>query len=98
MFQSHSLFRQGERADLNYYRPISVIPVLAKAFERNIYDQLYAYLSENNMIAAQQSGFRSLHSTVTALVEATNNWAYNIDKVNINIVVFLDLIKAMGLN
>ena len=80
MFQSHSLFRQGERADLNNYRPISVIPVLAKAFERNIYDQLYAYLSENNMIAAQQSGFRSLHSTVTALVE--------------NIVVFLDLIKA----
>ena len=88
------LFKQGERADMNNYRPISVIPVVAKVFERIIYDQLYAYLSENNMIAAHQSGFRSLHSTVTALLEASNNWAYNIDKGNVNAVVFLDLKKA----
>ena len=65
---------------MNNYRLISIIPVVAKVFERSIYDQLYAYLSDNNMIAAHQSGFRSLHSTVTALLDATNNWAYNIDK------------------
>lgn len=82
MFQSHSLklLKQGERADMNNYRPISIIPDVVKVFERIIYDQLYAYLSDNNMIAAHQSGFRSLHSTVTALLDATNNWAYNIDK------------------
>ena len=45
------LFKQGERADINNYRPISIIPVVAKVFERIIYDQLYAYLSDNNMIA-----------------------------------------------
>ena len=88
------LFKQGERADMNNYRPISIIPVVAKVFERIIYDQLYAYLSDNNMIATHQSGFRSLHSTVTALLDATNNWAYNIDKENVNAVVFLDLKKA----
>ena len=88
------LFKQGERADMNNYRPISIIPVVAKVFERIIYDQLYAYLSDNNMIATHQSGFRSLHSTVTALLDATNNWAYNIDKGNVNAVVFLDLKKA----
>ena len=82
VFQSHSLklLKQGERADMNNYRPISIIPVVAKVFERIIYDQLYAYLSDNSMIAAYQSGFSSLHSTVTALLDATNNWAYNIDK------------------
>ena len=82
MFQSHSLklLKQGERADMDNYRPISIIPVVAKVFERIIYDQLYDYLSDNNMIAAHQSGCRSLHSTVTALLDATNNWAYNIDK------------------
>ena len=74
------LLKQGERVDMNNYRLISIIPVVAKVFERSIYDQLYAYLSDNNMIAAHQSGFRSLHSTVTALLDATNNWAYNIDK------------------
>ena len=74
------LLKQGERVDMNNYRLSSIIPVVAKVFERSIYDQLYAYLSDNNMIAAHQSGFRSLHSTVTALLDATNNWAYNIDK------------------
>ena len=63
-------------------------------FERIIYDQVYGYLAENNLISSQQSGFRSLHSTVTALLEATNNWAFNIDKGSVNVVVFLDLKKA----
>ena len=38
------VFKQGDRADLDNYRPISIIPVVAKVFERIIYDQLYAYL------------------------------------------------------
>jgi len=36
----------------------------------------------------------NLHSTVTALLEVTNDWAYNIDKSSVNAVVFLDLKKA----
>ena len=41
-----------------------------------------------------QSGFRGLHSTVTALLETTNEWAYNIDSGKVNAVMFLDLKKA----
>ena len=37
----------------NNHRLISVIPVVAKVFERIFYDQLHAYLSENNVIAVQ---------------------------------------------
>ena len=88
------LFKQGERFDLNNYRPISVTPIIAKVHERIVYNQLYGYLTMNNLISSQQSGFRSLHSTVTALPHATDNWAFNIDKGNINTVVFLDLKKA----
>ena len=44
--------------------------------------------------SSYQSGFRSLHSTVTSLLEATNDWSYNIDQGNVNAVVFLDLKKA----
>ena len=32
--------------------------------------------------------------SVTALLEATNDWAYNIDRGNVNSVVFIDLKKA----
>ena len=85
------LFKQGDRDDLNNYRPISVISVVAKVFERIIYDQVYVYLEEHNIICKHQSGFRGSHSTVTALLEATDSWAYNIDRGKINAVVFLDL-------
>ena len=84
------LFKQGEASDLNNYRPISVISVLAKVFERIVYDQLYNFLSNEDIISTHQSGFRSLHSTVTALLEATDNWAFNINRGNVNAVVFLD--------
>ena len=87
------IFKQGTRNELNNYRPISVISVMAKAFEL-IYNQLYAYMLEHDLLSEYQSGFRSLHSTVTALLETTDSWAYNIDRGNINAVVFLDLKKA----
>ena len=45
---------------------------------------------DNNLLTSSQSGFRGLHPTVTALLEATNCWAYNIDSGNVNSVVFLD--------
>ena len=61
----------GKRTEPTNYRPISVIPVVAKVFERIIYDQIYKYLTRNSLLTRHQSGFRSLHSTVTALLGAT---------------------------
>ena len=64
-------------------------------FEKIVYEQLYNFLSnEDIMISTHQSGFRSLHSTVTVLLEATDNWAFNIDRGNVNAVVFHDFKKA----
>ena len=51
-------------------------------------------LYENSLLSNCQSGFRSLHSTLTALIEATNDWSINIDRGNLNGVVFIDLKKA----
>ena len=95
MLNGDSTVEQGERSDLNNYRPISVTPIVAKVFERIIYDQLYGYLTQNDLISSHQSGFRSLHSMVTALLHATDNWAFNIDRGNVNAVVFLDLKKYL---
>ena len=84
----------GNRSDPSNYRPISIIPVVAKVFERIVYDQLYRYLTENKLLCCYQSGFRTLHSTVTALIEATDSWSLNVDRGFVNAVVFLDLKKA----
>ena len=77
-----------------YYRPISVISAIAKVFERVVDNQLSSYLTENNILSKCQSGFRSFHSTVTALLKATDNWAFNKDHGYVNAVVSLDLKKA----
>ena len=47
-----------------------------------------------NLICTQQSEFRPLHSTVTALLHLTNDWYVNIDRKNVNGVIFLDLKMA----
>ena len=68
------LFKGDSREDLNNYRPITVLPTIARVFERLIYDQLYAYFTENSLLGSQQWGFRSLHSAVLALNKATDSW------------------------
>ena len=52
------------------------------------------FFSESGLLNNCQSGFRGLHSTVTALLEATNKWAYDIDSGKVNAIMFLDLKKA----
>lgn len=88
------IFKKGKRDDPHNYRPISIIPTVAKIFEKTIYDQLCDYLNDNNLLTHCQSGFRSLHSTLTALIEATNSWSVNIDNGLVNGVIFIDLEKA----
>jgi len=71
--------------------------VVSKIFEKIVYDQLYEYLNDNKPLSNCQSGFRPLHSTLTALLEATNSWSVNIDNGLLNGVVFIDLKKAIAM-
>ena len=88
------IFKKGIKTDPENYRPISVLPVVAKIFEKLVFNQFYEYLNNNSLLTSCQSGFRSLHSTLTALLEATDNWSVNIDNGFLNGVIFIDLKKA----
>ena len=88
------VFKSGTRNNPGNYRPISIIPCVAKIFEKIIFDKLYGYLDSNNLLNTCQSGFRPFHSTLTALLEAASDWSMNIDNGLINGVVFIDLKKA----
>ena len=60
-------------SDPNNYRPISVLPMISNKVEKIVFNQLYTYLIENDLLGDSQHGFRSMHSTHTALLETTND-------------------------
>ena len=80
--------------DLENYRPISVLSVIANLFEKTTFNQVYTYLNENKLLSKYQSGFRPIHSTPTALIDMTDNWYLNIDYGLTNAIMFIDLKKA----
>ena len=88
------IFKSGDKDDIANYRPISIVSVIAKVFGRRVHDQFYTYLSSNQLINPYQSGFRSTFSSLTSLLESTNNWCVNIDRGLLNGVVFIDLKKV----
>jgi hypothetical protein len=85
------IYKNGDKSDCSNYRPISILSTIAKILEKTVYNQLISYINENNILSGNQFGFRKSHSTVTSLLNATNNWLLNIDKGLINGVLFLDL-------
>ncbi len=69
-------------------------PFIAKTLERVVFNQVSLFLSQNNKLDAKQSGFRSGHSTETALLSVTE--ALRIVKVDSksSVLVLLDLSAA----
>ena len=53
------IFKNGSTENRSNYRPISVLPVLSRLFEKLIYDQLYEYLDSNKHLFKDQYGFRN---------------------------------------
>ena len=50
------IFKSGSTQDRSNYRPISVLPVVSRLFEKPIYDQLYEYLDSNKHLFIDQNG------------------------------------------
>ncbi len=76
------------------YRPVSLLPFIAKTLERVLFNQLSSFLSKHNLLDANQSGFRHGHSTETALLSVTE--ALRIAKAYFksSVLILLDLSAA----
>ncbi len=73
---------------------LSLLPFIAKTLERVVFNQVSLFLSQNNKLDAKQSGFRSGHSTETALLSVTE--ALRIAKADSksSVLILLDLSAA----
>ncbi|KAL9985896.1 hypothetical protein ACROYT_G008349 [Oculina patagonica] len=91
------LHKGESKSEINNYRPISVLPVLSKIFERHLHNSLYEYLCSNILLYNMQSGFRKFFSTETALVNMFDKMLWNLDKNCINGLILADFQKAFDL-
>ena len=89
-----AIFLPGTKLDPGNYRPISVLPVISKLLERIVHTQLYTYLNDTGLLAAEQSGFRKNHSTQTSLHKLLENFYSDIENGKIIGMLALDLRKA----
>ena len=79
---------------MDNYRPISVLPVLSKVFERIVHNQLYTYLEDKNLLSDCQFGFRRRSSTEHAITYFSDFIRTSMDKSKLTGAVFVDLRKA----
>ena len=78
------IHKQNSKSDKNNYRPISVLPVFSKIFERHLHNSLSTFLEDNNLLYSLQSAFRKYHSTETALIDIVDRMLLNTDDNCIN--------------
>ena len=65
------LFKSGSRVEENNYRPISLLNVLSKIYERSMFTRVYQYMEGFNLFYFKRFGFRKKYSTIDALAELT---------------------------
>ena len=78
------------------YRPISLLPICGKIFEKIIYNNLFEYLKANDILVKCQSGFLPGDSCISQLISITHD-IYKAFDGNPSLEVrgvFLDISKA----
>ena len=88
------LHKKESKLDFHNYRPISLLSIYSKIFEKLIYSRVYAYLVKYNLISSKQFGFRSNHSCNHAIISLTEHVKKLLDDGHVVCGVFVDLEKA----
>ena len=88
------LYKGGDQEDLNSYRPISLLPVFGKLFEKVISIRTIRFLNKFELLSPHQFGFREKFSTEYAVLDIHEKLLKNLDDGVSSCAIFLDLAKA----
>ena len=86
--------QKNDKQILSNYRPVSLLPVCSKIFERLIYNSMYKHISDNNLLSPNQSGFRTGDSCINQLLSITYDIFHCFDEGMETRAIFLDISKA----
>ena len=88
------VFKKEDPFDKSNYKPVSILPLLSKLYEKVIYNQL-SYYSEsflNNILC----GFQKAHSMQHALLKLLQSWQQVLDNGGFIGTILMDLSKAIA--
>ena len=66
------VFKKEDASLLTNYRPVSVLPVASKIYERIMQKQIFEYIG--NHLSPHLCGYRKEYSTQTALISMLEKW------------------------
>ena len=88
------IFKSGDPTQFGNYRPISVLSVFSKIFERVIQGRLLSFLNKQGHILSSQYGFRRGHSTYMAILDMVENIRNAWENGEHCLGIFIDFKKA----
>lgn len=91
------LYKKGERNNLANYRPVSILPVFSKVFEKILHSRLSNFIDKCNLLTPYQFGFRKNKSTEIALLEQKEYILTQFESKAIVVGIFVDYSKAFDL-
>ena len=86
------IHKAKERIYRENYRPVSLIPILSKLYERNMYEPIISYVEK--YLSSYLFGYRKGHSTQQCLLVMIEMWRNALDNKNLAGVILTDLSKA----
>ena len=88
------IFKKGDKQNIKNYRPVSLLPICSKIFERIIYENMLKYFLDNNLITPEQSEFRPGDSCKNQILSITHDIFTSFDSGLEIRGVFLDISKT----
>ena len=88
------LFKSGDPMLFNNYRPVSLLCILSKVFEKVMYSRLFSFIENHNLLFQYQFGFRQMHSSYMALMIMMDKITAAMDRGDLVVGIFLDFSKA----
>lgn len=88
------LFKKNDKENMANYRPIALIPIISKIFEKVIYESLYKFLTKFNILCDEQKGFRKNKNINMAVYDLLNNVMKNVDTKTPVCAIYTDMSKA----
>ena len=88
------VFKDDDDTDPNNYRPISILSIFNRIFEKLMCKRLVNFIEKHNLINNAQYGFRTGFSTNHAILDIISSIQSNMDKKRFSCAVFINLKKA----